>query len=555
MKKVVGSFFVLVFLFGVWVIPALAADPSAEIEQLKQEVNKLLQRIEELEKKQAVTETKTKEAEKKITEVETKAVKVEKKSLKDRIELGGEARFRIMYETARTQEGFYGAGHPEKDFEQLDESSFPARVRLNAHVEVVPDIFDFYSRLTINKRWGAYDATVTDPFNKPNSFESSIGHDLTPRFEQFYMTMKLPYETTWYVGRLPGLDGPPSRQARSLFPRLFIDSEIDGTLLKWDAPKTPLDDIELPWTKPLWGGSKSEAPALDPYERKVRERSGIILGYLKYDERKISLPHDGDVWLAQGEVKIGKDTAIILDALYLDDWHMPRTSFGSDESIKIRYDTANPYNEVWITLPDLITPYSLLGGYLDTQLVGFQIYGAYYYSHFSIPEHTVQYHSRSWGSPPAPFTNKTFEEKGFPGHIWYAGFNTGDLIGANHQFTLEYAKGSDAWINPFNYRGYRRKGTVLQPANNYFYNPNKIPLSPNTGGVKDLVVGFYPFNAGVWDAYYDYYFRKNVRFRLGLMDFIYTKHDSNIEDTDLSILGSSKFQHDWWPYAEVNISF
>jgi phosphate-selective porin OprO/OprP len=56
MKRVTGSFFVAVFLFCVWCMPALAADPSAEIDQLKGDVNKLLQRIQDLEKKQAETE-------------------------------------------------------------------------------------------------------------------------------------------------------------------------------------------------------------------------------------------------------------------------------------------------------------------------------------------------------------------------------------------------------------------------------------------------------------------------------------------------------------------
>lgn len=51
MKRVTGSFFAAVFLFCVWCMPALAADPSAEIEQLKGEVNKLLKRIDDLEKK------------------------------------------------------------------------------------------------------------------------------------------------------------------------------------------------------------------------------------------------------------------------------------------------------------------------------------------------------------------------------------------------------------------------------------------------------------------------------------------------------------------------
>ncbi len=43
--------------------------------------------------------------------------------------------------------------------------------------------------------------------------------------------------------------------------------------------------------------------------------------------------------------------------------------------------------------------------------------------------------------------------------------------------------------------------------------------------LQESTVGFYPFNAQVWDIYYDYYAWKNVRFRLGYMDFLYSKHD------------------------------
>ena len=567
MKRVTGSFFAAVFLFCVWCMPALAADPSAEIEQLKGDVNKLLKRIDDLEKKQTETEMKAKEAEKKITDVETKTVKIEKKSLKDRVELGGEARFRITSETAHTKEGFYGTGltgesispptasedKPTEDFKIHDETAFPTRIRLNAHVEVVPEIVDFYARLTMNKRWGTLDEfSLTDPFNRPNSFVSSIGRDVTPRFEQAYATFKLPYDITWYVGRLPGMDGPPSRQSRSLFPRLFIDSEIDGTLVKWDAPKTFLDNIKLPWAGKVWEkqkeasddkGPERKFASLEGYERKAKERSGIILGYLKYDEKKISLPEDADVFLGQAELKIGKDTAIILDGLYMDDWHMPRTSFGTADRLTVFRQTGITSTREDIVVPDLKTPYHLLGGYADTQLLGLQIYGAYYWSHFSVPEHTVHWYTN--GTTTDIRTPSTFEKEDFPGHMWYAGFNTGDLIGENFQFCLEYAKGSDAFINPFNYRGFRRKGTVLQPANNYFYNP---------AGVSDVIVGFYPFNAGVWDSYFDYFFRPNVRFRAGVMDFIYNEHDhDNVQN--VSVLGSSKFQNYWWPYFEVNLSF
>jgi hypothetical protein len=207
------------------------------------------------------------------------------------------------------------------------------------------------------------------------------------------------------------------------------------------------------------------------------------------------------------------------------DWHMPNGA-----GIK---DAGNKSNL------DLETNYLLTGVYADTQLFGFQVYGAYYYSHFDVP---------AFSYTPVGGTAKSVAGQGFPGHIWFAGFNTGDLIHPNHQLTVEFADGSDAWINPFNYRGFRRKGTVLQPQGNYFFD------SSGTFSTNNGVAGFYPFNAQVWDIYYDYYFRKNVRFRLGYMDFLYTKHQPE-DGQNFSMLGSSKFQHDWWPYFEVNISF
>jgi hypothetical protein len=545
MKKIACSFFVLVFLFCLWGIPSFAADPLEEIEQLKGEVNRLLQKIEELEKRQTETEMKAKEAEKKaievekktgetekkFSEVEKKAEEVKKKSLKDRIELGGEARFRIVLdENASTEEGFYGDDQPSEDKKYRDETSFPLRIRLNAHAEVVPDWVDLYARLTMNKRWGAYDTSATDPFNKPNSFESSIGHDMTPRFEQAYMTLTIPYVNgKWYIGRLPGLDGPPQRQAGSIFPRLFIDSEIDGTLIKLNAPETALDSVNLPWTDRLWGTASEpgKAPTLKQYEAKVNDKTGIILGYLKYQENKLQstddleIKADSDAFLAQAQIKVGKDTEIIGDGLIMDDWHMPNTS-------GFKYDGTH--------VLDLETNYLLTGAYADTQLFGFQVYGAYYYSHFEIPDFSFKLGGTG--------TTTNVENQGFPGHIWYAGFNTGDLITQKMQLTVEFADASNAWINPFNYRGFRRKGTVLQPANNYFFDPSGTSTT----------VGFYPFNAQVWDIYYDYYAWKNVRFRLGYLDFMYTKHDKK-DDATYSILGSSKYKHDRWPYVEINLSF
>jgi len=528
MKKIYSLLIVFMVLFPISSQQAIANESSSEIEELRNEVqklrqmeeklkpdmNKLLDRLDELEKKQEETHTQTIETEKKIAEVEKKSGK----TLLDRIHLSGESRFRIVRTTAETDRGFYGGGQPSDDIEDKDESAFPTRVRLNVHAEVSPEIVDFYSRLTMNKRWGAWDTAPSDPLDRPNSFESSIGHDMTPRFEQAYMTLKIPsYNAMWYVGRLPGLDGPPARASRSLFPRLFIDSEIDGTLISWTAPSTSLDTVALPWTDTrLWGSpaEDSNAPVMKQYNAKVKEGTGLILGYLKYDEKKESMNDDADVYLAQAQVKVGKDTEVIVNGLYMDDWHMPNASDDKD-------------------IPDMTTPYWLTGFYADTQLLGCQVYGAYYYSHFKIPRH-------SWVDEGITYT---YDGKGFPGHIWYLGFNTGDLISPTMQFCAEYAKGDDAWINPFNYRGFRRKGTVLAAANNYFYNQN----------ATNKVVGFYPFNAGVLDTYFDYYFRPNVRFRLGMLDFQFD--ESEYKEGDFSILGSNKYEHIWWPYFEVNLSF
>jgi chromosome segregation ATPase len=112
MKRIGVLFLVFTFIFCMSALPVLAGDGSSELDQLKSQVQKLMQRIEELEKKQSETQTKTVETEKKVEEVAKTAQKVEKKALKDRIELGGEGRFRAMIENASTPPGFYGDTHP-----------------------------------------------------------------------------------------------------------------------------------------------------------------------------------------------------------------------------------------------------------------------------------------------------------------------------------------------------------------------------------------------------------------------------------------------------------
>ncbi len=77
--------------------------------------------------------------------------------------------------------------------------------------------------------------------------------------------------------------------------------------------------------------NREKHPVLKSYEAKVKDKTGIILGYLKYDEKKMQDTDvmedksDADAFLAQGQLKVGKDTAIVLDGLIMDDWHHART--------------------------------------------------------------------------------------------------------------------------------------------------------------------------------------------------------------------------------------
>jgi len=74
-RNKIAALLLAVFLLLAWVLPAIASDQSAEIEQLRK-------RIEELEKKQAESEIKTKTTEKKIENVEKAATKIEQEEVK-----------------------------------------------------------------------------------------------------------------------------------------------------------------------------------------------------------------------------------------------------------------------------------------------------------------------------------------------------------------------------------------------------------------------------------------------------------------------------------------
>ncbi len=523
-------------------VPVCAADPSAA--ELMTEINKLREEVKE---KVAVIE-------KKAGEAKEAADKGAKKAAKDRMNWGGELRLRIVTERAETSRGFRGTGQPSGDKVDNNATGFRTRLRLNFNAEVVPDLVDVYGRLTINKRWGQYSTWQSkDPNDSANSFHSSIGSDVSTRVEHAYGRFKIDYLNSYfYGGRLAAMDGPPSRQ-NAPFPRVFIDSEVDGAMWEWRIADKSLYKGCSPLASATEGTEKfplGKGP-LASYGKKLKESNSLIVAYAKYRDTGLTDPKgagtnlglldhgpDTDVWIGQAQIKLAKDTELIFSGLYMPDLYMPRYSFDTLGTCKWS-ETYTDSSGNKVTIPYFTTYYSLYGAYLDTQLWKFQVYGAGYFCDFSIPAHGITYTDVS-GTTTA---NKTFPgEKYRSGKAWWIGMNTGDAIAANQQFCVEYFRGKDNWIDPMNYRGFRRKGTVLEPANNYYYNPSS--LSADT-----IVVGFYPANVAIWDIYYDYYVATSCRLRLGYMDFKYDAAEAN------SPLGASQYENYSWPYFEINMSW
>lgn len=566
---VVFGIFVVVVMVGLAGSgPTLAEEPSAsellrELRELRKEVQELRAKVSEFEKKEVRMEEKVAEVEKKAQAAGETGDKLATKVGHDRINWGGELRLRMVSERAETTQGFYGLGKPTEDRKYKNETGFPTRLRLSFNAEVVPDIVDVYGRLTINKRWGTYATWPNqNPLDSVNSFHSSIGSDVSTRVEHAYTKFNIrALNSELYAGRLAAMDGPPSRQ-NAPFPRVFIDEELDGAMWEYKLPETFLDKNHSPLATPTEGTERyplGKGP-LSSYGKKVKEGNSLILAYAKYREMGFTNPRgtntgrsllglegrgpDSDLYVAQGRLKLSKDTALVVSAAYIPDWYMPRYSFETEGSFSWSetYRSANQLTR--ITIPFFKTHYSLVGAYLDTQIWKFQVYGAGYYNQFNLPRHIWRIEQRAnegvdWSA--ATKTHTLYPGDDFEGHAWWVGMNTGDAIAPNQQLCVEYFEGSDNWINPLNYRGFRRKGTVLNAANNYYY---------NNGLMSDtLVVGFYPAHARIWDIYYDYYLGTNCRFRLGYMDFKYDSLD------EVSPIGTSGYERHYWPYFEVNLSF
>lgn len=633
MRKCLFFLPLLIVSLMLWSLPVFAEEALSEIEKLKDEIQrlqqqeqklkkdmeKLLNRIEELEERQAETHKKAVETEEKIVEVEEKAEKVmkadaqleeieKKEGLMDKLEstldkleettrirLSGEARFRADATFADTPADFVYPGTPRSDKDERDYNSWPFRFRLDMKANVIPDWLDVHGRLTLNKRGGSitYIGTGQNPHDWMNSWAAHQSGDNTPRLENFYAVAKLPYISSeeypvkLYLGRLPGYEGPPSRSSNTIFPRLFVDSEIDGGLINIALPKLPFEDTLTESQHSLLGKQPEPTEtekernlrriARSSYFKKLKARNELYIGYLKYADQSLSGPGgkfenlmgiggkgpDSDVFISQLQLKLTKDTQVFFNYAYMSDYYMPRYSF---------YDTTGHTFKSTETYTDALgntlvipyiepEPYHLGGVWLDTQLWRFQVYGAFYYSHFRIAPHRHRwtFSNEGWAALQAQGIDpvdpaygyeqvgertyeKLYEGGSFPGRAWFVGFNTGNLIHDKIVFWFDVTWGSDYWINPLNVKGYRRKGTVHYLSNNFFY---------NQGFSSDqIAAGYYPFNSRVIDTCITYYFNPRTYLLLGTLYFNHGQRS-----LDNLIIGSSGRKSYWYPHIEWKMFF
>lgn len=606
LRKICISILMGLVLVGFLNLKTFAASDS-EVQELKQKLNLLMQevsvlrqRINELEEKKTENlmneNAKLTRLEKKVDKLEdnTKSIgKIENKLKvledKTRIKFSGVARFRYHMGFANTPKDFIWPGSKEERVR--DYNSWPFRLRLNWTSEVIPKRLDIYGRFTLNKKLGStsYFGTTQNPHDQYNSYAAHQGSDTVMRIENFFAVARPPYlsdnlPVELQFGRLRGYEGAPTRASKTIFPRLFVDSEIEGGLIDLELPRLPFEKRLTTVQSKLLGSPpeptlfertrKFKRVARSKYFKKVEAKNKLYIGYLKYREMGFKGPKgsfkdlfgigkgpDSNCFISQLQLKLTKSTQVFFDYFYMHSYYMPRHSFYATKSHNFFWSEAytDSLGNTLVVPYVKPKPYHLGGIWWDTQAWRFQIYGAYYWDHFSIArhKHRWEFSDEGWASLQIRGINpedygykdlgnhvyeKEFEGASFNGHAWFIGFNTGNLISDKLLFWFDMTKGSDYWINPLNCKGYRRKGTVHYLSNNYFYNPG---FSSDT-----IVAGYFPFNARVIDACLTYYLNPRTYLLLGTMYFNFSKR--RIED---AIIGSSGRKRYWYPFLEWKIFF
>jgi len=549
-------------------------DPSIQelvekLNLLTEEVSTLKAQIQKLEN--AKTGDSSKETENlakynsKIDKIEGKIKFLEEKT---RIGFSGEVRFRYQGAIGKTPANFVWNGNPKEYKNESDRLSWPVRARLEFQSGVIPNYLDMHGRFTLNKRFGSinYFGVSENPHDQYNSYAAHQGGDNTMRIENLYTIAKLPYISTervpvklWW-GRICAYEGPPTRTPKSPFPRIFVDSEIEGGFLNLEFPSFSFEN-RLTEIHHRFLGTPAEPTATEKerklrkiarsaYFKKVKAKNAVYLGHLKYRDTGlgglggtweellgIKRGPDSDCFISQLQLKPTKDTQIFFNYLYMNNYHMPRYSFWEREGHHFKWqETYTDSEGNKLTIPYVKPrPYHLGGFWFDTEFHSLQVYGAHYWSHFEIAPHKARWE----------FNNGTSREleyggNSFAGHAWFAGFNTGNLIHDKVVFWCDVTQGSDYWINPFNVKGLRRKGTVHYLTNNYFYNPG---LSGDR-----ISAGYYPFSALVADTCLTYYLSSRCYLLLGNMYFNWDNHDQDI-------IGTSGRKQYWLPHIEWKIFF
>ncbi len=346
MKKVLCSGFVLMFFFCVWVLPAVAADSSTEVEQLKGEVKKLLQRIEELEKKQSETSTKAVETEKKMAEVEKKAEKAEKKVEKILPKVDLSAQIRAFYLNRDEDE--------EHDYRNNYFEVYKFRITAKGDVS---KLIQFYGMVDANENED-YSAKLWEgavQFSFLPELVIKIGQTRTPfsrhQFVARHQSPLMSSDGNYFLPDQfkealsavdPYVGGYRSSQAfkRTNFEAVIAGSINDG-MFKYYAALANEDRSE---SKKVWKSSGGWSSATLASGESVKDKKG-----LEYDARieftptMLGFKSEGtvsDPSLRVRQTYLGKMDTMTFGIGYHHEKHLN----GADESI---YDTSSLSRDAW----------------------------------------------------------------------------------------------------------------------------------------------------------------------------------------------------------------
>ncbi|MBU0484911.1 MAG: DUF3373 domain-containing protein [Proteobacteria bacterium] len=225
--------------------------PVEEYQSIKKKLEDMETQISDLENQikagagesQSFSTSRLKKMDKSISDIYDTLDEVETKSLLDRVNIGGELRFRMdNYQVKDFDEPGMGMFYDSMTgswnttptaTDERNDGNWSSRFRLNLKSEISNSL-TFHGRLSLMKNWADSMASYSD--DTMRSHRASGDADL--KVDRFYIDWApkffLPVALT--IGRQPTTDGPPyefkeDRERQATYPALIFDGEPDGLVV------------------------------------------------------------------------------------------------------------------------------------------------------------------------------------------------------------------------------------------------------------------------------------------------------------------------------------